>query len=201
MDKIEHIFYINLDQREDRRQEMEEGLKEMELFDKSERFPAISHQNGAVGCILSHLEVLKIARERGYNNCLILEDDYDFIIEKSLLNTILNHFFESIESYDVLMLGVNLPQGRLVKDLIIKLDSAQTASSYIINKKYYDLHIELLENSAKMLEKTNNQGLYAADQIWKLFMPIREFFCFTNRVGKQRPSYSDIEKKLVDYNV
>lgn len=201
MDKVDHIFFINLDKREDRLEEIKEGLKEMELFDKSERFPAIYHKNGAVGCILSHLEVIKKARERGYNNCLILEDDYDFLIEKSFLNSMLNHFFESIDSYDVLLLGVNMPQGRLVKDLIIKLDSAQTTSAYIINKKYYDLHIELLENSAKMLEKTNNQGLYAADQIWKIFMPIREFFCFTNRVGKQRASYSDIEEKFVDYNV
>jgi hypothetical protein len=135
--------------------------------------------------------------------------DNEIILIQSLLT---QDYFETLipaitnkytkyNSYDVVMLGVNLPVVDFQDDLILKLNSAQTTSAYIINEKYYDLQIHLLENSVKMLEKTRNNSLYSPDQIWKLFMPIREFFCFTIRVGKQRASYSDIEEKFVDYNV
>lgn len=201
MEKIEHIFYINLDKRTDRREEIENELRKMNLFEKAERFSAIYHENGAVGCSLSHLEVVKLAKARGYKNYLVLEDDFEFLVDEGSFNILLNHFFETVNTWDVLMFGINLPNVQSVKDHIIKLNSGQTTSGYIINERYYDLHIHLLENSAKMLEKTNNQGLYATDQVWKIFMPIRDFFCFTNRIGKQRPSYSDIEKKFTDYNV
>jgi glycosyl transferase family 25 len=207
MDKIEHIFYINLDKREDRRKEIEDELLNLELFDKSERFSAIYNTNGGIGCSLSHLEILKMAKERKYKNCLILEDDFEFLIYREDLDSLLNIFFSQINSYDVLMLGVNLPQTEKVNEnenenkFILKLNSGQTTSAYIIHEKYYDLQIHLLENSIKMLEKTNLGIVYATDQIWKIFMPIREFYTFSVRVGKQRPSFSDICNEFVDYNV
>lgn len=54
-------FYINLDRRTDRRAEIEKELEGLAM----ERFPAVSHPNGAIGCTMSHLACLKLARERG----------------------------------------------------------------------------------------------------------------------------------------
>ncbi len=59
------IIYINLNKRTDRRELIEEELNNYKL--KYERFEAIDGQNfGLYGCLLSHLNVLKIARDRGY---------------------------------------------------------------------------------------------------------------------------------------
>ena len=76
--KIEKIFFINLDKRTDRREEIENELKKMELT--AERYSAISTpESGIVGCGYSHLNVLKMAREQNVKNVLILEDDFEFI--------------------------------------------------------------------------------------------------------------------------
>ena len=78
---IPHIFYINLDKRTDRRAEIEQELQQFNLYDKAERFPAIPVPNqGILGCTMSHLAVLKLAKERKYKQVLILEDDFFFII-------------------------------------------------------------------------------------------------------------------------
>jgi hypothetical protein len=72
---VEHIFYINLEHRKDRRDQIEHELEIMSLKQNSERFEAIHKKPGIVGCGYSHLAVLKLAKERNYENVLILEDD------------------------------------------------------------------------------------------------------------------------------
>ena len=80
-EKIDGIFYINLDHRTDRRAEIEGELSRFDL--KFERFPAIAHKIGGVGCGTSHLEVIKLAKKRGYKNVVIFEDDIEFIVDKT----------------------------------------------------------------------------------------------------------------------
>ena len=78
---IEHIFYINLEHRTDRRAEIESELDAYGL--KYERFNAFyTPPDGFIGCAQSHLAVLKLARERGYKNILIVEDDFKFVVSK-----------------------------------------------------------------------------------------------------------------------
>jgi glycosyl transferase family 25 len=69
---IDKIIYINLNKRVDRRADIENELNLFSL--RYERFSAIEHEDGAIGCALSHLEVLKIAKKNNYKNILILED-------------------------------------------------------------------------------------------------------------------------------
>jgi glycosyl transferase family 25 len=58
MKHIEHVFYINLDSRTDRRKEIEEELQRIGI--SGERFSAILAKPGIVGCNKSHLAVLKL---------------------------------------------------------------------------------------------------------------------------------------------
>ena len=37
------------------------------------------YQIGCLGCLMSHVQVCKLALERNYKNILILEDDTEFI--------------------------------------------------------------------------------------------------------------------------
>ena len=77
---IDKIFYINLEKRTDRRHDIENELNDFDL--SYERFKAIETEDGMTGCANSHLAVLKLAKERGHKNVLILEDDFMFIVTK-----------------------------------------------------------------------------------------------------------------------
>jgi glycosyl transferase family 25 len=78
------IYVINLERREDRRREMEEEL--VRIGWNATFFPAIEPTSsagfpspGARGCFLSHLSVLKAAREAAVERLVILEDDVNFV--------------------------------------------------------------------------------------------------------------------------
>ena len=73
----------------------------MELIHQTERFEAVKASPGGIGCGYSHLAVLKIAKERGYKNVLILEDDFTFLITKEQLELELNRFFTEVKGFDV----------------------------------------------------------------------------------------------------
>ena len=91
---IDKIIYINLEHRLDRFIEINAELSNMGL--EAERFNAISHSKGIVGCGYSHLEVLKLAKSRGYKNILILEDDFVFLVTKNELEKELSRFFDTM---------------------------------------------------------------------------------------------------------
>ena len=56
-DKIDKIFYINLEKRTDRRELIEMDLQKLDI--DAERFVGIPFEPGIVGCGKSHLAVMK----------------------------------------------------------------------------------------------------------------------------------------------
>lgn len=69
-------FYINLDEREDRKIKVEGLLTDLG-FENFERFPAIKAEGRSVGCSTSHANVLKHIIENKIYPALILEDDIE----------------------------------------------------------------------------------------------------------------------------
>ncbi len=199
--KIEKVFFINLDKRTDRREEIENELKKMDIV--AERYPAIyTPESGIVGCGYSHLNVLKMAKEQNVKNVLILEDDFEFIISKEEFEEELEHFFNTIPDYDVCMLGYIVQQSEEVNNnpKIRRLLNAQTASGYIVNGNYLDTLIELYSWAIPALERTNEHWNYANDHVWKQLQPNGKWYYFVNRIGKQRRSYSDNKMCFVENN-
>ena len=91
---IDKIFYINLDKRDDRKTEIDNELKNYGLYDKVERITAFhTPGQGILGCTMSHLHAIKLAKERNYSNVLILEDDFQFTISKENFEKQLQLFF------------------------------------------------------------------------------------------------------------
>jgi glycosyl transferase family 25 len=194
--KISHIFYINLNKRTDRKEEIENELFEYItpcICDNYERFSAIETAGfGILGCGQSHLAVLKLAKERNYNNVLILEDDFTFIISKEDFKNELNAFFSLNIDYDVCMLSYNIQKyEEYVFPNVYKIIEAQTASGYIVNSHYYDTLIQLYESAMIELDKTKMHWVYANDQIWKSLQKKDNWYCFKNRIGIQRDGFSD----------
>jgi GR25 family glycosyltransferase involved in LPS biosynthesis len=199
-DYIDMVFYINLDSRSDRKEDIEKELNEYEL--NYERIPAVEISYfGALGASYSHLNALCIAKERGYKNILIMEDDFTFTVSKDEFENEMEQFFTSNIDYDVCLLSYNLENYcECEKDFLYKIQFAQTASGYLVNEKYYDLLIENFRESSDKLGATWVTWVYAVDVYWKHLQIKDNWYCFKNRIGVQKASYSDIRKDFVDYN-
>jgi glycosyl transferase family 25 len=199
---FDKIFYINLDRRIDRYHKIENELKKYDLYDNSERFSAIdTPEQGILGCTMSHLEVIKIAKERNYKQILILEDDFYFTISKEEFENELNLFFNSNISYHVCMISYNIKKTRETEyPFLQKILDAQTASGYILHNSFYDILIELFEEAVEKLSETKEHWIYANDQIWKRIQPISNWYALTKRCGKQRDGYSDNCKSFQEYD-
>jgi GR25 family glycosyltransferase involved in LPS biosynthesis len=189
---IEHIFYINLDSRTDRNQEI---ISELDKYGLSyERFSAIpTPGQGILGCTKSHTEVLKLAKSRGYKNVLILEDDFEFMLSKEVFEKELTDFFESGIPFDVCMLSYSIQKSKPVENHanIGQILEAQNAAAYIVNSHYYDKIINLYEWGIPYLASTNRHWIYANDQMWKRLQVTDSWYYIVNRLGHQRGSYSD----------
>lgn len=149
-------FYINLDHRKDKNDVMVNQLKNLGLDGFIERFSAVAAfdtidyrvtDNEKMFLLgkatsQSHKNVIQIAKERGYKNVLVLEDDALFykneiaisIIEKSLDE------LSKIEDWDVFFLGANLhdKELNLQSNHLIKCDCCISSHAYILNEKCFD---------------------------------------------------------------
>ncbi len=196
-------FYINLARRKDRREEIEAELERLGLA--AERFEAIERRPGIVGCGLSHLEVLKAARAAGLPNVLVLEDDFEAVVEPAEFWGALEAFFAGPQAadFDVLMLAYYAPATAPVEgsELVVKVLEAQTASAYVVNARMYDRLIELYEWAIPELQKTGRHWDFANDQVWKRLQPAANWYAYKKRLGKQRASYSDTAEQYHDYGV
>lgn len=198
---IEKIMYINLEYRLDRLLEIQNELQSMNL--EAERFKGIHYPtHGIVGCGYSHLNVLKIAKERKYKNILILEDDFTFIVSKEELEKNLELFFDSGMEYNVLMLSYNLRQSQDVPEypFVGKIVESCSASGYIVHENYYDTLIALYEEAIPLLESTGHHWLYANDQVWKSLQARDKWYYLKTRIGKQRTSFSDNSLTTMEYD-
>ena len=181
---IDKIMYINLEERVDRKEHIEKQLNEYKL--SYERFKAFENPLNGIGCSKSHLELLKIANARGYNNILIFEDDFTFLVSKEEFEEQLKKFFDLKIKYDVLFLSYLIQQSKpLDNGIVDKTIESQTSSGYIIHKNYYDKLISLLEWSIPLLEETGMHWIYTIDATWKKFQPSDNWFHFIKRIGKQ----------------
>jgi glycosyl transferase family 25 len=191
------VYVINLDRRPDRLDEFTVEMEKIGLPFK--RFAAIDRKSGILGCGLSHLAVLKEARDLGLKNVLIFEDDFSFAVGKE-------EFWEKMADlsgteFDVCMLGYALQHYRAHNTLLVKVLEAQTASAYIVNQCFYDTLIALYEEAMPLLEKTGRHWDYANDQVWKRLQPGANWFAFKERMGWQRASWSDNSNSFTDYRI
>jgi GR25 family glycosyltransferase involved in LPS biosynthesis len=176
--------------------------KQLEKFGlNAERFSAIEHKEGCVGCILSHLNVLKIAKERKYSNILILEVDFLFLVSPEKFYENIKEL-EKYKDFDVCMISYNCNNYEDICDSIfIRINFASTTSGYIVNSYYYDKLISLYEWALPLLEKTNIHWEDANDIVWKDLQKNDNWIGFKERQGKQMASYSDCSKQFCDYDV
>jgi glycosyl transferase family 25 len=197
---IKNIFYINLDTRLDRKSFFENQMR-MIGINNAKRFNAIKHNIGAIGCSLSHLELLKYAKQQNMDHILIMEDDIMFTRPK-LFVYYLNNFLIKHKNFDVLLIaGNNMGEYTRLDNFCVKISKCQTTTGYLVKSHYYDRLIQNYEEGINNL-KLNSALLnkYAIDQYWTKLQLYDRWYLLTPLTVTQKPDYSDIEKKEINYN-
>ena len=196
MNTIKHAFYINLETRPDRKQHVERELLKVGI--KAQRFNAIRLPNGAIGCSMSHLKCLEIAKQNNWDHVCIIEDDIQFLKPRVFVQQC--NLALSKKSDVVLLAGNNLPPYIRVDDSCVKVSRCQTTTGYIVKQHYYNkLIANIKEGIGKLLREPEKHVLYAIDKYWFQLQEIDTWLLVTPLTVTQREDYSDIENRHTNY--
>lgn len=199
---FEHSYCINLVRRTDRWRKAQKEFIRAGL--RVERFPAVDGSTyfseipkewsdhprrsikGAMGCTLSHKNLLEEARFEGFEQVAIFEDDID--IKSNFWDITILAFKQLPPEWAILYLGcVNIKDPTLYSENLYQSKLAWTTHSYIANGKYYDRILNLLNFSKPI------------DKLWGPLFEEGLIFCTKPMVVLQTTDFSDILGKV--YNV
>jgi GR25 family glycosyltransferase involved in LPS biosynthesis len=209
MDRIDRVYYINLDSREDRKTQFLAEMKKLGVSEeKIERIPGIPTPGfGILGCGLSHKKTVETFLESPYSNCLIFEDDFTVTQDVVYCHFLLRQIFESGIPVDLVMLSGNIMKDEpTVSPFLQKVLDGQTASGFFLTKQFAPKLVQCLSESTVLLDdwhkKTGQKKHeYCNDIYWKQLQPISNWFILKPKLGIQRESYSDNELRVTNYGV
>jgi len=193
---IDHAFYINLASRPDRKQHVVQELSKLGI--NAERFNAIKLANGALGCSMSHLKCLEIAKQNNWDHVLIVEDDIQFLNPSVFIeqfNKVLNKPFDV-----VIIAGNNAPPYKRIDDCCVQVTRCQTTTGYLVKNHYFDTLINnIKEGINKLMREPTKHVLYAIDKYWFQLQEKDTWLLVTPLTVIQREDYSDIEKRVTNF--
>jgi hypothetical protein len=201
---VDAVILMNLKERTDRLEETKRefikvGITEFILF------PAVKNKIGISGCTQSHYEIVKLAKENGYKNILIFEDDVTFEHSKEEFRSILENTFKQIKDNDVkpdfLFLGGNLtspPDGKFyespmkyhkkIDENLYFLGGCKTTHAYIVYESAYDAIIDGLGGT-----DWNNRNEFRGDHRKNI-----DFWYLSRIFHEGYKEYGDIEHRSLN---
>lgn len=198
---IKNVFYINLEHRLDRNVNVQQQLDTIGLSSVAQRFNAIKMENGAIGCSMSHLALLKNAVKKRFDHILIVEDDIQFL-NPELFKTQFNLFLKTHgNNWDVILFaGNNIPPYEKIDETCVKVNTCQTTTCYLVNGHYIEKLMDNVRTGlTNLLHTPQHHSLYAIDKYWFNLQKIDRWFLIVPLTVVQREDYSDIEKKVINY--
>lgn len=206
MNLLEHTLVINLDSREDRQINVYAQLQRIGVY-HPERVSAVKTKDGAIGCSLSHIKSLEVARKNNWEYVCIVEDDFKCVDTETFKSSITKFQNNSVKDniqWDVLLIGgnncppyYNLPN----VDYCVQITNCQSAIGYIVKRDFYNTLISnFREGVGKFMRDTQNKREYAVDMYWKHLQPSKRWFLLIPLTITQETSYSDIEEKVMNYD-
>jgi GR25 family glycosyltransferase involved in LPS biosynthesis len=199
---FDHTIFINLDSRVDRLVQVKAELLQWGI-QNPERFNAVKTAKGAIGCTLSHIKCLELAKERNYPHVFICEDDIH-CVDIPRMRAQVEEFYKANtgDTWDVLILGGNnAPPYRMLNDGLMQVYNCQTTTGYIVRQHYYDKLIANFREGIKhLMRNPENHREYAIDIYWKRLQQQDRWFMLIPLTITQRASYSNVEGREVDYS-
>lgn len=204
--KISETICISLKDQQKRQDQTLEECQKINLpikFFLADRHPI----NGVIGCLESHIHCIKYAKEHNLENIFIIEDDIQFDIDA--LNNIEN--IDVPKDFDMLYLGYHVNRGYRYSKNLIKLTSALTTHGYILNKKMYDVILDNVNTNWSIIPEYSDLNNYEKPFFANNLKAIDMFYAkwihhkgdnsygIYPMVAYQRPEYSAIENRHVDY--
>lgn len=198
------IYYINLNHRTDRRRHIINELQRMGL--QATRIPAFYEpEREILGCVKSHILCIEQFLNSGAPCGIVLEDDFTFHEDQKWVKDQLTMFFASGVPWDLVMLSGALLESRKT-DLpgLLKVIDAQTTSGYMVARHFAPVLLQNMREGAALLEHSfrttgKKRPEWCLDKYWKQLQPKVNWYIFYPKLGFQTVSYSDIEKRVVDY--
>jgi len=212
-DYVDVVYYINLDHRQDRK---EQFLQEMAMAGISEekivRIPGIYYENrGDLGCSQSHVKAMELYANSSHKTGIIFEDDFQFVLNKEQIDDQFRRFFEKSVDYDVCLLAGNLFGNPLISiegcDFIKTITKASTTSGFMVAKQFAPALLQNFKEGADNLFHNYEKGQVSErfenmiDTYWRKLQPSGRWIMFQPKLGMQRASWSDVQKKYEHYGV
>lgn len=194
-DFFKHVFCINLDKRPDKWESVVkefhkiglEGINRVSGVDGNPDAIPTRLLPGEVGCVLSHLNIIKKAKELKLPNILVFEDDVAFhndftrIFDLKIGNVPAN--------WDMLYFCGNHQHGHTpVADGVVKVLYTFTTNAYAMKHTLYDHFINELPKL-----------LHPVDVTYAKYHRACNAYCFMPHLAWQQPGISDIHNVYSDY--
>ena len=195
---FEHIYYINLNRRVDRNEQMIAELSKHGIKKHIQRISAVDKNDlpnldypcdkGNIACAMSHLKIAKDARGNGYENYLVLEDDAEF--DPNFTTLFQERIKELPADWDLFYLGANHNAGVEYKtEHICKCIASYTTHAFAANYTIYDAMIAQWENQTAEID-------VCLARLHKFY----NCYSFIPNLVTQRAGFSDILNKDCDYD-
>lgn len=206
---IDKVYYINLDTRPDRREQIEDVLKSLEIpTHKIKRVSGIvDKRHGAIGCTKSHISCIEDFIKSGKEIALILEDDFVYSDKQECIESI-RYFFSLSIPFDMVSLTKDDTSKATAWKGIHRVANIRTTAAYIVHRGFAQKLLENMKEGLCGLEGSYFEGkrtinsMYCIDTHWKkLQTKNSRWYCFSKPIGLQRESYSDILGKVVFYGI
>jgi hypothetical protein len=185
-----HWLYINLASRTDRKAQVEKEI--LKVGGVPIRIQAVKMRDGLQGCVRSHIRALEYGIDQGWDRFAVAEDDLEFIAECpefpecDVFLPSTGNFGRSVVPYD---------------QTYHKVVRSQTTTAYVIKRSYAFVLLNLFYEASIMLQRYPKQRHnFALDIMWTRLQPKDHWLTIHPPIARQRPSYSDIEHRNVDYN-
>lgn len=167
-------------------------------IDSVQRFSAIDgneavlphgwiHTPGAYGCLLSHVQVVREARNAGVSSVLIFEDDVVF--DPHFKETFASFIQELPDDWDMLFLGALHKDAPIkVSQHIARITKANSTFAYAIRNTVFDAFIELNSRAEHVLDMNS----YELQERFNCY-------CFTPNLAWVESEYSDVQNRLENH--
>jgi GR25 family glycosyltransferase involved in LPS biosynthesis len=144
---------------------------------------------GQVGCLISHLEILKLAQKNNYNSILVLEDDVAF--SDDFEQKVKNLYENFPKEWDMFYLSGSLVKEGEKFNYYSELISTHTTHSYAVNSSAYKILIKLLET---------NMFIKPVDSCYVSIQESIKSFIAMPFLAYQESGFSDIHNSQASYD-
>ncbi len=160
-----------------------------------QRFPAVdgnsvlkpvgwTHNNGAYGCLLSHVEVVREAQRSNAPSVLIFEDDT--VLDPEFQSKFASFSKEVPDDWDMLYFGaLHKDEPAQISEHVGRITKANSTYAYALKNTVFDAFIEL-----------NARAEHVLDMNSYLLQERFNCYCFMPNLAWVEAEYSDVQNRL-----